>query len=623
MGLNAGWDSSYLLGRRFFYLTLAAIGIFLLLLMRLWYLQVISFERYSSLSEKNRIRYIPVTAERGPIYDRDGVLLVDNRPAFGISVLRQDVDDPAKLLDRLSELLPVEREELQRRWDRGKRQPPYRPILLAADVDRSIMDQVQEHALDLPGVLIEVRPIRSYAEGEMAAHLFGYLGEITEAELEKLEGRGYKPGDFVGKSGLEKKLEEQLQGSDGERLLEVDVRGKELRILKTREPVPGNKVYLTLQHDLQLATEQAFGDQAGAAVVLDVRNGEVLAQVSRPSYDPAQFARGITGKEWIELLQNTRKPLQNKAIRGQYPPGSTFKIVTALAALQSGKVTPRTTVDCSGSITIGNREFRCWKKAGHGKTDLRKALRESCDVWFYQAALETGIDAISQMAIDLGLGGKLDFFLDGEKTGLIPTRDWKKSVYQDRWYDGETVIAAIGQGYVLTTPLQLAVMTAAVANGGEVLRPRVLRRVESLDGEVLIEGHREVLHALKLNPEQLAEVKKGLEAVVNEPHGTGWATKLKEIRVAGKTGTAQVIRRKSTEEEEAETGKDKTPYRFRDHALFVSYAPADDPQIAVAVVVEHGRHGSSAAAPIARAVYESYFHIEPAKQLDNPGYLGD
>jgi len=623
MGLNAGWDSNSRLGRRFFYLSLAAAAIFLLLLMRLWYLQVISHERYSELSEKNRIRYIPITAERGPIYDRNGVLLVDNRPAFGIAALRQDVDDPDLLLDRLSRMLPVERDALQQRWDAGKRLPPYRPILLAADVDRGVMDQIQEHALDLPGVLIDVRPIRSYADGESAAHLFGYLGEITEAELENLESRGYKPGDFVGKSGLEKKLEEQLQGTDGERLLEVDVRGKELRMLKTREPVPGDKVYLTLQRDLQLATEKAFGDQAGAAVVLDVHSGEVLAMVNRPSFDPALFARGISGKEWIELLQNPRHPLQNKAISGQYPPGSTFKIVTALAALQSDSASRWTSVDCTGSITIGNREFRCWKKRGHGKTELKKALRESCDVWFYQAALETGIDKISQMAFDLGLGNKLDFNLNGEKSGLIPTREWKRSVYRDRWYDGETVIAAIGQGYVLTTPLQLAVMTAAVANGGEVLRPRVLRRIESITGEVLFEGEKDLLRKVEIDPENLAAVQQGLEAVVNEPHGTGMATKLKGIKVAGKTGTAQVIRRKSAEEEEAETGKEKTPYRFRDHALFVAYAPADDPKIAVAVVVEHGRHGSSAAAPIARAVFESYFAIEPTKKLDNPGFLGD
>lgn len=623
MGLNAGWGSNARLDRKFIYLTLVAVLICLLLLMRLWYLQVISYDRYSRLSEKNRIRYIPITAARGPIYDRDGVLLVDNRPSFGIAALRQDVDDPERLLDRLSELLPVERDELQRRWDQGKRLPPYRPILLAGDVERDIMDQIQEHALELPGVLIDVRPVRSYVEGELAAHLFGYLGEITEAELEDLASRGYKPGDFVGKSGLEKRLEAHLQGSDGERLLEVDVRGKELRILRTREPVPGNKIYLTLQRDLQLAVEQAFGDQAGAAVVMDVRSGELLALVNRPSFDPAKFARGITGREWIELLQNPRKPLQNKAIRGQYPPGSTFKIVTALAALKSGKVTRHTSVDCSGAVTIGNREFRCWKRTGHGHTDLKKALRESCDVWFYQVAMETGIDRISQMAFDLGLGRKLDFILEGEKSGLIPTREWKKSVYQDRWYDGETVIAGIGQGYVLTTPLQLAVMTAAVANGGMVLRPTVLRRVESLDGKALLEGRKEILGDAQLDPEQLAVVRNALEAVVNEAHGTGWATKLKDLRVAGKTGTAQVIRRKSTEEEQAETGEDKTPYRFRDHALFVAYAPAQEPQIAIAVVVEHGRHGSSVAAPIARAAMENYFGIEPAGELENPGYQGD
>jgi penicillin-binding protein 2 len=623
MGINAGWDSGPLLGRRFFYLTLAAAAIFLLLLMRLWYLQVISHDRYLELSEKNRIRYIPVTAERGPIYDRDGVLLVDNRPAFGIAALRQDVDEPGQLLDRLSRYLPVDRGELQRRWDLGKKLPAYRPILLANDVSRDVMDQIQEHALELPGVLTDVRPIRSYVEREMAAHLIGYLGEITEAELEELEPHGYKPGDFVGKSGLEKKLDNELQGTDGERLLEVDVRGKELRILNTRDPVPGHKVYLTLQRDLQLATEKAFGDQAGAAVVLDVRDGGVLALVNRPSFDPAKFARGISGKEWIDLLQNPRHPLQNKAIRGQYPPGSTFKIVTALAALQSGAVPRGTSVDCTGSITLGNREFRCWKKAGHGRTDLKKALRESCDVWFYQAAMEIGIDRIAQMAFDLGLGRKLDFFLDGEKPGLIPTREWKKSTYNDRWYDGETIIAAIGQGYVLATPMQLAVMTAAVANGGEVLRPRVLRRIESLTGEILYTGEKELLRKVALDPGQLAVVKNGLEAVVNEPHGTGWSSKLSTVKVAGKTGTAQVIRRKSKEEEAAATSEDEIPYKFRDHALFVAYAPADDPQIAVAVVVEHGLHGSSSAAPIARAVFESYFHVTPSRDLDNPGFLGD
>jgi len=602
---------------------LAAGVIFLLLMMRLWYLQVISYDRYRDLSEKNRIRYMPIAAARGPIYDRDGELLVDNRPAFGIAALRQDVDDPQQLLDQLAGFLPTPREELQRRWDAGKRLPPYRPIMLAPDVDRDVMDRIQEHAVELPGVLTEVRPIRAYPYGESAAHLFGYLGEITEAELEGLEDRDYRPGDFVGKSGLEKTLEGELRGDDGERLIEVDVRGKELRIIKTADPVPGDRVFLTLKRDLQLATEAAFGDQAGAAVALDVKTGEVLAMVNRPSFDPSLFASGISGKEWIELLQNPRHPLQDKTLRGQYPPGSTFKIVTALAALKAGVANARTTVDCTGAIEIGNREFRCWKREGHGRTDLKKALRESCDVWFYQVALELGIDRIAQMAFDLGLGQDLDFLLSGAKPGLIPTRDWKRQRFRERWYDGETVIAAIGQGYVLTTPLQLAVMTAAVANGGTVLRPQLVRRIESIDGSVRLEKEPEVINRAELDPKQLAEVRRGLEAVVNEPHGTGWQSKVRGIAVAGKTGTAQVVRRKSSEEEALDKDGDKIPYRFRDHALFVAYAPADDPQIAVAVVVEHGRHGSTAAAPIARVMFESYFGIEPEPPLPDPGYRGD
>lgn len=624
MGLNAGWEQHPQLGRRFIYVALAAGLIFLLLLMRLWYLQVISYDRYRVLSEKNRIRYMPIAAARGPIYDRDGELLVENRPAFGIAALRQDVDDPKQLLDQLAHFLPTPREELQRRWDAGKRLPPYRPIMLAPDVDRDVMDRIQEHSVELPGVLTEVRPIRAYPYGESAAHLFGYLGEITDAELDTLEDRGYRPGDFIGKSGLEKVLEDQLRGQDGERLIEVDVRGKELRIIKTAEPVPGDRVFLTLKRDLQLATEAAFGDQAGAAVALDVKTGQVLAMVSRPSFNPALFASGISGKQWIELLQNPRHPLQNKALRGQYPPGSTFKIVTALAALKAGVATPRTIVDCKGSIEIGNREFRCWKKEGHGKTDLHKALRESCDVWFYEMALQTGIDKISQMAFDLGLGKETGFVLGGEKPGLIPTREWKRQRFHERWYDGETVIAAIGQGYVLTTPLQLAVMTAAVANGGTVMRPQVIKRIESVDGQVLEEKEPEVINQADLDPAQLALVHQGLEAVVNEPHGTGWRARLKGIKVAGKTGTAQVVRRKSTAEEEAEAREDeKVPYRFRDHALFVAYAPADDPQIAVAVVVEHGRHGSTTAAPIAKAMFESYFGMEPEPQQPDEGYRGD
>lgn len=615
MSLSSNPTASPAVRKRFFLLSLAAVGIFLLLLLRLWYLQVVTTERYLELSERNRIRYIPISAPRGPIYDRDGELLVDNRPSFGISVLRQEVQDKEKLLDTLSVYLGVDRAELGKRWESGSRFPKYRPLRIAEDITLDQLEVVQENAVSLPGVLSEVRPLRSYPNGEMAAHLFGYLGEITEKELQEDAEDFYRQGDTVGKGGLESKLEKYLRGHSGERRVEVNVVGKELRLLKTQEPVPGNRVYLTVKRDLQLAAEAAFGEHAGAAVALDVRTGEVLAMASRPSFNPADFARGISGEQWISLLKNPRHPLQNKAIKGQYPPGSTFKIVTALAALKAGVTNPSRTVHCGGKFFLGSRPFRCWKRGGHGTVDLKKAMRESCDVYFYQVGLEMGIDRLAQMSVDLGLGSTLGVPLEGEKPGLIPNREWKRKKLKDRWYDGETVIAAIGQGYVLTTPLQLAVMTASVANGGTVLRPHVVKRVEGLDGSILMESTPEVIASIGLNKSDLAAVRRGLVAVVNEPGGTARVSELPGITVAGKTGTAQVVRLK----EDRNKDEASIPYRFRDHALFVAYAPEENPEIAVAVVVEHGMHGGSAAAPVARAILASYFGVPTPDPQVAPG----
>lgn len=618
MSLSSNPTASPAVRKRFLLLSLAAIGIFLLLMLRLWYLQVVSTERYRELSEQNRIRYIPIAAPRGAIYDRDGELLVDNRPSFDISVLRQEVQDRELLLDRLSAYLGVDAGELRKRWANGSRFPKYRPLPLAEDITLDQLEQIQENAVVLPGVLAEVRPLRSYPNGEMGAHLFGYLGEITERELQKDEEDFYRQGDFVGKSGLELKLEKYLRGISGERRVEVDVLGKELRLLKTQEPVPGSRVYLTLKKDLQLAAEAAFGEEAGAAVALDVHTGEILAMASRPSFNPADFARGISGKQWVSLLQNPRHPLENKAIKGQYPPGSTFKIVTALAALKAGVTNPTRTVYCGGKFHLGSRAFRCWKRGGHGTVDLNKALRESCDVYFYQVGLEMGIDRLAQMSVNLGLGSPLGVPLEGEKAGLIPSREWKRKRFSERWYDGETVIAAIGQGYVLTTPLQLAVMTASVANGGKVLRPHVVKRVEDLEGRLLMETTPELIHSIGLHPPDLEAVRRGLVSVVNEGGGTARVAQLPGITVAGKTGTAQVVRLK----EDRNKDEASIPYRFRDHALFVAYAPAEDPRIAVAVVVEHGMHGGSAAAPVARAILASYFGIPtPAPQVIAEGAL--
>jgi len=606
MKVRTRWVDLPRLKNRFVLFSLAAVVVFAILLLRLWYLQIISVDQYRQLSEKNRIRYLPVAAERGPVYDHDGTLLVDNRPGFTIAALRQEVEDSDRLLSSLAGYLDVDKEQLEERWMAGKRLPRYRPVPLAVDVGWDNVERVQENAVDLPGVLTLVTPIRAYPYGEMASHLFGYLGEITEEELASGDYNNYRGGDFIGQNGLERFLEDYLRGLEGERLLEVDVKGKELRTLKTLEPTPGKKVFLTLRKELQLAAEEAIGDQAGAAVALDVRSGAVLALVSKPSFDPALFARGIYPEEWLELLQNSRHPLQNKALRGQYPPGSTFKLVTALAVLESGLVGPDYTVDCSGRIEVGPREFRCWKKKGHGETNLKKAIRESCDVFFYDVSLKIGIDKIAETARQLGLGSVSDFRPARERSGLIPDSAWKKRRFNDRWYNGETVIAAIGQGYDLVTPMQLAVMTAAIANNGKVLRPYVVERVEDFDGNVLSLTEPEVLKVAEIEQKDFDALKAGLVAVVNEPHGTGWLSRMPDVTVAGKTGTAQVIRMKSDEEEEKIKDED-IEYRFRDHGLFVSYAPAEAPEIAIAVVIEHGSHGSTAAAPVSKAILQAYF----------------
>ncbi len=609
MGLDQNWEKLPVVQKRFLFYSAAAAAIFLLLLLRLWYLQVISYEDLHDRSVRNRTRILSFDAPRGPIFDRNGVLLVGNRPSFQISVMRQDVEDRTLLFKRLSPLLNIEIPELELRWQQGKRFPIYRPIPLATDVSREIMERVQEHGVDLSGILTEVRPVRDYLDHGSAAHLIGYLGEITKSELEDEKYARYRGGDFVGKTAVERTYESYLHGEKGQRLVEVDVRGKLLRQLQVEPAHPGNKIYLTLDRELQHAADEAFGDQTGAAVALDVKTGEILAMVSRPTFNPDLFAKGITGDEWRILALDNRHPLQNKVISGQYPPGSTFKMVVALAALRDGVIGTKKSIDCKGDFFIGGSRYRCWKKRGHGETNLKKALRESCDVWFYTVGLGLGIDKLSKAAREFGLGAPTGYPLPGERAGLMPSQEWKHQRYNKPWYAGETVIASIGQGFVLATPLQLAVMTAAVANKGKVLKPQVIKKIEDWEGHLLLQPEVEVVRQINYSPEIWKAVQDGLVAVVNEPHGTGHAARLDNVLVAGKTGTSQVVRRRTDEEEELD--KDgKTPYRFRPHALFVAYAPAEQPEIAIAVVVEHGQSGGRAAGPIAKRIIQRYLELK-------------
>jgi len=523
--------------------------------------------------------------------------------------MRQDVENPQALLALLAQLLDINATTLEKRWQQGKGLPIYRPVVLAEDVPRQFAERVLEHNTDLPGVLVSVRPVREYLEKGSIAHVTGYLGEVTEAELSQDRGKNLQTGDVIGKVALEKTYEDFLRGTKGLRRVEVDVRGKLLRPLEIEAPQPGQRVFLTIQQELQQAANLAFGDNSGALVAMDVRTGEVLAMLSRPTYDPSLFARGIESQAWTELLRDPRHPLQNKAISGLYAPASTFKMMVALAALREDSGARRRVVDCDGSFELGEARFRCWKKDGHGRTDMIKALRESCDLWFYQVGLDLGIDKIAAIAREFGLGEVVGFPLAGENAGVVPSRAWKRQRFQAPWYGGETVIAAIGQGYVLVTPLQLAVMTAALANQGTLLKPQIVKRVEDWQGKVLQQTTPQILHQIEMPAAAWQTINDGLVAAVNEPHGTGSASRMAEVVVAGKTGTSQVVRRKSEEEEENQAGEE-VPYEFRPHALFVAYAPADKPQIAVAIVVEHGRHGGGTAGPMAKAVFEAYFKAQ-------------
>jgi len=606
MRINPSPEETPGLRRRFIISSVIVAGVFCVLALRLWFLQILGTDHYRDLSERNRIRYVAIQAPRGAVFDRHGTLLVDNRPAFTVSALRQEVDDRRQLFFNLAKLLDIEEAQLEERWQRGQGLPRYRPLPLLEDVGRQAVEMVQENSIDLPGILVEVKPFRSYPFGDMAAHLFGYLGEVTEDDLKQPEFSDYRSGTMVGKTALERVYENRLQGAAGQKRIEVNVRGRELRQVTTRDPLPGHQIYLTIDTVLQKAAEEALADGAGSVVALDVNSGEVLALVSRPTFDPAWFARGITSEEWRALTDNPQHPMTNKALRGQYPPGSTFKMAVALAALEAGTATPSTKVQCTGSIKLSRSyEFRCWKKEGHGSVDLHKAIKESCDVWFYKVGLDTGIDSIASAAKRLGLGEQTGFPFGSERAGLIPTRAWKKSRFGTSWYDGETVISAIGQGFVLTTPIQLATMAAALANGGTVWKPQVVQKIIDLEGKTEWVLKPEKLSETIWPAKHLTPVRKAMESVVNDVGGTAWRSRLDKVRFAGKTGTSQVIRRKADDEEEVE--EDEVPYQYRDHALFVSFAPVENPQIAVAVVVEHGGHGSSAAAPIAKAMYAAYF----------------
>jgi penicillin-binding protein 2 len=578
--------------------------------LRLFQLQIVEGEAFRRRSEQNSVRTIRLEAPRGDILDREGRVLATTRAAYELQVIPNGLREPKTTFAVLAQLLGTEPALLEERVGVRKGAERFQPVRLVDDLDFDRLARVETHRYALPGVVTDVQPRRHYVEGAMAAHLMGLIGEIDGDQLRERARQGYRSGDIIGQAGLEARLESHLRGRAGGRNVVVDVAGREVEVLDEVAAVPGGKAVLALDLDLQREAEAAFLDvpegepaRMGAVVAMDVRTGDVLVMLSRPSYDPNAFAGGIDGETWNALISDEWEPLQNRAIQNHYPPGSIHKPILAAALLADGIVTTETRVYCPGYFRHGRRTYRCWKRGGHGSVGIHEALKQSCDVYFYTNGVKLGIDRLARRARAFGLGHRTGIRLPSEAPGLIPSTEWKKRRFGVVWYPGETVSASIGQGYNLYTPLQLAVAYAALANGGKVVRPRLLLRLEAQDGTVLEEFPPEVRSEVGISPEHLAVVRRGLAAVVEEPGGTGRRARVPGVRVAGKTGTAQVVGLGHTEGMEEK----EIPIRRRDHGWFGAFAPVDAPEIAVAVFVEHGLHGASAAAPVAQRILARYF----------------
>lgn len=577
-----------------------------ILIVRMWYLQVIKGDVLRQRSENNRVRLREIKPLRGLIKDCRRNILVNNQASFDVSIIPEDTKDVSGVIKKLGDLYTSKYLNLSARniLLEEKRRKPFVPIKLERNISREKLAIVETHSLDLPGVVVDVMPVREYIFGGMMAHILGYLGEITRGKLESDTSGDYKPGDMVGKQGIEKYLDKYLKGESGGEQVEVNVAGRELKVLGKVDPVPGYNVVLTIDSYLQNTAWDALEGKAGSVIVMDPRNGSVLAMVSRPSFDPNLFNRGISAENWEKLLNNPLHPMRDKAISGQYPPGSTYKLIAAAAALEEGLITPESSFFCGGSYKLGNRTFRDWKKGGHGEISLHRAIVESCDVYFYNLGKLIGVDKLAKYSRGFGLGAKTGIDLPGEKSGLVPTRQWKLNRFKEPWQMGETICLSIGQGFNLVTPIQLLNVYCALANGGTLYVPRIVKGIETAEGQVVKEFDPEIIAHIPVSKKNIEILRLALWGAVNEPHGTGSALKRKEMDVCGKTGTAQVV---GLPEEKDNVAEKKIPYKLRDHALFVCFAPYTNPEIAVVVVVEHGGHGGSAAAPIARKIIDGYF----------------
>ncbi len=576
-----------------------------LIFARLWFLQIYKGDEYRNRADNNRVRMREIAPPRGNILDSKGRQMVTNRPSFNVVLVREDSNDVDQLLKKLATALDIDISLLWEKLRDASGKPRHIPVRLLEDVDWQTLAYVENHNQRFPGIRIEAVPSRVYHYENLAAHAIGYLGAISKKELAARDTSIYAGGDLIGKMGLERLHEADLRGEKGSSSSEVDARGFEQQLLKDVEPLPGNDIQLTLDAELQKVAEDLMeaGDKAGAVVAMEVKTGRMLVLASNPVLPLNQFVGGISHKNWNALLDNSKHPLINKVVQAMYPPGSTYKMMTAMAGLATGVITPDTVFYCPGYYTFGKRRYHCWKHSGHGAVNLKRAISESCDVYFYQVGLRVGVDNLAKYANKFGLGHKSGIDMEHEKSGLTPTKAWKQKRHGQKWQDGETLSVAIGQGFNLVTPLQICLMTATIANGGIQYLPQVIEKVTDPEGKILKEFEPVVVDELKNEKQFLPLIRNGMEEVIQGSRGTARKVRIKGITIGGKTGTAQVVRLKQYKHLKEED----IPYKYRDHAWFTCYAPAEDPQIAITVLVEHGLHGGSNAGPVARALLETYF----------------
>lgn len=604
--MNRDNDKGKVLIRRSLIMALIKFLLLMVIIARLYYLQVYQADRYKTLADENRISTRLLVPPRGIIFDRNGVTIASNQQNFQALIVAEQAPNVQETLDAFKKIMPLSEAEEERIKKDLKRNRSFVPIKIRDNLSWEEVSRIQLNAPDLPGIVIDEGLTRYYPFGAGMAHILGYVSSVSDKDVKDdplLEVPGFK----IGKSGIEKYLEKALRGESGNLKLEVNAYGRIMKEIERVDGIPGKDVQLTIDSRLQQKAFELFGEESGAAVLLDVHTGEILAFVSAPSFDPNMMTQGLSTEDWNALLHNERNPLTDKAISGQYSPGSTFKMIVALAALEVGVIKPETRTYCAGKMFLGNHAFHCWKKEGHGHLNVVEALQHSCDIFFYETAQKLGIEKIADMARRFGLGSKINIGLENEKAGLIPDKEWKLRRFGEPWQQGESLISGIGQGYILTTPLQLATMTARLVNGGYEIKPTFLK---------VSDGEKSKIKKIDVSPANLELIKEGMYAVVNKPGGTAWRSQFDYHgqRMGGKTGTTQVRRITMKERREGIKKESELPWRLRNHALFVGYAPHDNPKYAVAVLVEHGGGGSSVAAPLAGKILREAVMLDPTRE---------